>query len=377
MNICSVRIRNFRNHADSALDFGEGINVLVGNNGQGKTNLLEAISYMSLTKSFYAASDETVLQIGKGVFEIEGRILTAAGSEHVVRCAYTLSEHVKRFTINAAEPETLGSVIGRFPIVILSPENNAITSGAPGERRKFLDLLLSQVSRTYFEDLLEYRRVLKQRNKILLDLRGRIAQRLELLEPWDEGLITYGSRVTRRRQQLIQEIGHYVLSAYKELVERGEEPTLLYSCACPGLSPEASLGEIEAAMRTELSRRRLEELRRGVTLTGPHRDDMTLVLSGKTVREYASQGQHKTFLIALKLAEFFYLRERTLEAPIFLLDDVFSELDALRVACILKLISELGQTILTTTDEGILKGAVTWSNYCRKFYVEQGMCRAA
>jgi DNA replication and repair protein RecF len=130
-------------------------------------------------------------------------------------------------------------------------------------------------------------------------------------------------------------------------------------------------------MRTELSRRRLEELRRGVTLTGPHRDDMTLVLSGKTVREYASQGQHKTFLIALKLAEFFYLRERTLEAPIFLLDDVFSELDALRVACILKLISELGQTILTTTDEGILKGAVTWSNYCRKFYIEQGMCRAA
>ena len=375
MNVCSLRVRNFRNHTDSQLEFGEGINVLVGNNGQGKTNLLEAISYLSLTKSFYAAGDETVLQIGKDTFDVEGLIRTAAGGDNVVRCMYAHSERAKSFTINGAEPESLASVIGRFPVVVLSPENSAITSGGPAERRKFLDLLLSQVSRGYFEDLLEYRRVLRQRNRVLADARAQNVQRLELLEPWDEGLIRYGSRVTRRRLHLVQEVEPYVVAAYRELADVDEEPALAYSSTLAGLGPETTEGEIEGLLRVGLQRRRSEEFRRGATLTGPHRDELTLILSGKTVREYASQGQHKTFLIALKLAEFFYLRERRFEAPIFLLDDVFGELDALRTGRILKLISQLGQTILTTTGEEVFHGAVRWSDYCRKFSIEHGTCR--
>jgi DNA replication and repair protein RecF len=375
MNICSLRVRNFRNHADSRVEFGEGINLLLGNNGQGKTNLLEAISYLSLTKSFYAASDETVLQIGKDTFDVEGRIRTAAGVDDLVRCRYTHSDHRKTFTINSTEPETLWAVIGRFPVVILSPENSAITSGGPAERRKFLDLFLSQVSRGYFEDLLEYRRIVKQRNRVLSDFRAQSVQRLELLEPWNEGLVRYGSRVTRRRLQLVRELEPYVLAAHRELVSGDEEPTLAYTSALGGGLPETTEGEIEELLRAALHQRRLEELRRGTSLVGPHRDELTLILAGKTVREYASQGQHKTLLIALKLAEFFYLRERRFEAPMFLLDDLFSELDALRSARILKLVSELGQTVLTATGEEVLHRAVHWGEYCRKFSIEGGTCR--
>ena len=375
MNLSSVRLRSFRNHGDSQLDFGAGVNVLVGDNGQGKTNILEAISYLSLTKSFYAAGDDTVLQIGRDRFEVEGVIRTASGSDHVVRCIYTQSAHEKIFTVNAATPERFGSVIGRFPIVILSPEHGAITSGGPAERRKFLDLTLSQVSRTYFDDLMEYRRALKQRNKVLSDARAYNTHQLDLLEPWDVSLIKYGSSVVRRRLVFLNEIKRYVQDAYAGLVDRDEEPALRYVSSIEGVSGDLDVDAIAGLMHRSVDRVRDEEFRRGVSLAGPHRDDVEFVLSGKTVRDYASQGQHKTFLVGLKLAEFFYVSERTLEAPMFLLDDLFGELDRGRVQRILSLVSGLGQTILTTTDEAVFRGAVQWNTLNRRLYVENGTCR--
>jgi DNA replication and repair protein RecF len=375
MNLCSVRLRSFRNHRDSRLDFGAGLNVLVGDNGQGKTNILEAISYLSLTKSFYAASDETVLQLGTDRFEVEGVIRTAAGNDHVVRCIYTLHEHEKIFTINAAMPERLRSVIGRFPIVVLSPEHSAITSGAPAERRKFLDLTLSQVSRGYFDDLMEYRRILKQRNRILSDARAQSVHQRDLLDPWDVSLVKYGSSVIQRRCVFLNEINRYVQDAYASLVDRSEEPSLEYICSVDGVGGSLHADEIEELMKQSMERVRYEEFRRGMSLIGPHRDDVQFLLSGRAVRAYASQGQHKTLLVGLKLAEFSYLRERKLEAPMFLLDDLFSELDAGRIQRILALISGLGQTILTTTNEAVFHGAVAWNALNRRLYVENGTCR--
>jgi DNA replication and repair protein RecF len=290
---------------------------------------------------------------------------------------YHRTPHEKVFTINAAAPETLSSVIGRFPVVVLSPENSTITSGGPAERRKFLDLILSQVSHAYFEDLMEYRRVLKQRNKILSEWRQLGAQRYEMLEPWDVNLVRYGSRIAQRRQNFVGEITQYVKNAYAQLVDVDEGPNLQYGSNVRGISPNATVDEIAAMMHAGIERHRHEEFRRGVSLVGPHRDDVGLVLGEKPVKEYASQGQHKTFLVALKLAEFFYIRERKQEWPIFLLDDVFSELDASRTERILRQLSGLGQTILTTTDEMVFRDAVGWSESSRRFYVENGACRAA
>jgi DNA replication and repair protein RecF len=374
MIVRTVWLKNFRNHADTVLDLGDGANLIFGNNGQGKTNILEAISYLSLTKSFYATSDATVVRIGTGGFDVGGVVVTGGGIEHGIRCVYDQETRAKRFTINHTQPETLASVIGRFPVVVLSPENSAITFGGPAERRRFLDIVLSQVSRSYLEDLLEYRRILRQRNKALSESVTRSVQQRDLLEPWSAGLVERGSRIIQRRREFVAEFERYVQSAYRKFVAAKEDPTLEYQ-SVRGLPPGTQLDEITAALSAELKRREHEEFRRGLTLTGPHRDDLSLCINGREVHAYASQGQHKTFLIALKVAEFFYVRERRSEAPLVLLDDVFSELDAKRSETILDLLAALGQTIITATDDSVFHHNVEWGRNNRKVYVENGTCR--
>lgn len=376
MRVTHLRLKHFRNHTDTSLTFGEGINAFLGDNGQGKTNVLEALSYLSLTKSFYASGDGTVLQIGRETFEVEGTIVSDNGVGHQVRVTYNRGGE-KTFTINSIKPETHASVIGRFPIVILSPENNAITFGGPAERRKFLDLLLSQISRAYLEDLLEYRRALKQRNKLLADARNSQTFIPELLEPWTAALVEHGARIIRQRRVFVEEFRSEVQKAYRELVGGttgspvSESPDMRYS-SLPGIDQTATLEEIKRLMGDELQERVGEERRRGTTLVGPHRDDLYLTINGISMQQFASQGQHKTMLIALKIAEFHYLKERRGEVPVVLLDDVFSELDEHRSRLLLTAASRLGQTFITTTDEAVFRDVIRWDGTHRKFYVEAG-----
>ncbi len=382
MDVVRIHLKNFRNHENTTIDFGEGINALLGNNGQGKTNVLEAVSYLSLTKSFYAANDATVLQIGKDAFEVVGTIQTDTKIHHAVRAAY-IREGEKHFTVNGSKPETLASVIGRFPIVVLSPENNAITFGGPAERRKFADLLLSQISRSYLEDVIEYRRVLKQRNKLLLDAKLDRTYSPELIEPWTSGLVQLGSRIILHRLKFVQEFQRYVQGAYKDLVQNssysvaGHEVPMLTYDSLPGAEDMTTAEAISQLMQEEMHMKHFEERKRGTTLVGPHRDDVKLSINGISVQHYASQGQHKTFLVALKIAEFFYLKERRNEVPIFLLDDVFSELDDHRSRLLLGTVASLGQIIITTTEEGVFHNAVQWNGVNRKFWVEAGAVNPA
>ena len=375
MRIAEVRLRNFRNHADTLLEFGGGINVLSGKNGQGKTNILEAISYLSLTKSFYASSDETAVRFGTDSFDVEGVIIAGSGLRYTVQVSYGLRGGEKAFAINSTRPESLASVIGTFPVVILSPENNAITFGGPAARRRFVDLTLSQISRVYLEDILEYRRILRQRNRLLSDARVGGSASASALEPWTVSLVHYGSRIVKRRQEFVGEFKGYIDRGYKTLVSMGEEPALEYVSFRP-LPEGASTEEIAELMFNEVKARAAEELRRGVTLVGPHRDEVRLSINGAALQQYASQGQHKTFLVALKTAEFFYLQERRGEAPIFLLDDLFSELDEGRSRRILDFVSDLGQTIITTTGGRVLEDTEGWNDHLRRFIIENGTSRA-
>jgi DNA replication and repair protein RecF len=376
MIVAAVRVRNFRNHRASSLEFGEGINALLGDNGEGKTNILEAISYLSLTKSFYASADATVLRIGEEGFEIEGSILSAGGVAHAVRVVYDGRTGTKDYEINGARPERLSSVIGRFPIVILSPENGAITFGGPMERRRFMDLILSQLSPAYLETLFEYRRIVRQRNRVLLDARMRGSQPERLLAPWNESLALQGSILVHRRRSFVEEFAHYMVRAYGDLVEGGgETPGVRYESSCRTGNESVLKEAIAEEIRGLLRQYQGEELKRGTTLVGPHRDNLVFTLAGVPVQQYASQGQHKSLLVALKVAEFTYLRERREERPIFLLDDVFSELDQRRSARILHLAGTLGQTIITTTDVGSFGNAVAWNEANRRFTVERGTCR--
>lgn len=376
MIVAWIRLRNFRNHLDTSLEFGEGINVFLGNNGGGKTNVLEAISYLSLTKSFYATADGMVLQIGKDTFDVEGTVITASGVGNRVHIEYSRDKGEKAYEINGARPERLSAVIGRFPIVILSPENSSITFGGPAERRRFLDLVLSQVSSAYLETLLEYRRVVRQRNRILLDARFQGTDPSNILEPWNESVARLGGNIADRRQRFVEEFQGYVRSAYTELLEDDAEgPAIHYESACIPNGSVPTPEEIAGYLMKRLEQDQSEEIRRGTTLVGPHRDDLLFTLGGIAAQHYASQGQHKTLLVALKVAEFRFLHEQREERPIFLLDDVFSELDTHRATSLVRLAAQLGQTIITTTDERVFSNSVPWNGMNKRFFVEHGTCR--
>jgi DNA replication and repair protein RecF len=374
MILAEIHLRNFRNHAQTSVDFGTGINALLGNNGQGKTNILEGISYLGLTKSFYASGDVNVLQLGRGEFSVEGTIRSDRGITHRIEIQYERTSGEKRVFVDGVQPETMASVIGKFPVVVLSPENSAITSGGPAERRRFLDIVLSQVSELYLADLLEYRKVLRQRNRILADAKVSGIDAEEILAPWTEALVVRGGGIIVRRARFIAEFAPYVLEAYRLLVNLGEQPDVQYSTVAEGPAERA---DIENALVAALRERRNEERKRGLTLVGPHRDDLVFSLNGIGVQEYASQGQHKSFLVALKVAEFHYLRDRAGEAPMLLLDDIFSELDEHRAGNILRLVTSLGQAIITATDERVFHGSIPWNSEHRRFLVESGTCRAA
>ncbi len=370
MKIVRAQLRQFRNHDCTELDFGTTTNAFLGDNGHGKTNVLEALSFLCLTKSFYASSDTTALQQGKDFFEVRGKLLSDVGIEHDVRIAYDSRTNQKKVFIDGKEPDTFSSVIGQFPIVVLSPENNNITFGTPSDRRRFMDLVIAQSSRMYMEDTMEYRRALRQRNKILSDV-SRGTGNIALLEPWDETLCIHGSKVLLKRAMFFEEFAPFITRAYGAVAHECEIPSVEYMpqvVAAPHDSPEAIYGRL----REKLEEKRRDELRIGSTLVGPHRDEAAFSLNGLQLRAYASQGQHKTFLIALKIAEFFYLSERCAETPVILLDNVFTELDDTRARKLLALIDSLGQSFITATSEQVFHDTIHWDDARRKFAIFNG-----
>jgi DNA replication and repair protein RecF len=376
MRLANVSLRGFRNHNDTQLEFGDYTNIILGDNGQGKTNILEAISYLCLTKSFYANSDSVVLGFGRSAFEVQGSFISDTGIDYDVRVTYLLESKEKVYAQNKRRTELLSSVIGRFPIVILSPENAPITFGAPSDRRRFLDLVMSQLSGAYVEDLLEYRRILRQRNKILFDARINRTEPNSALEPWDRQVVDKGSVVTYRRKMFIQQFQEYLISSYRHIVDTEELPSITYKPTID-LGNAAAEPEIAELLHRELACRRREEVRLGTSLVGPHRDETVFTINGNDLRKYASQGQHKTFLIALKMAEFFYLKEHRNETPIVLLDDIFSELDEHRAKRVLSFIGELGQSFITSTTPDVFEDALLNGEHHKKFFVSNGSVQYA
>ncbi len=371
MYLTKLRLINFRNHSDSSFEFNNKANILFGDNGQGKTNVIEGISFLCLTKSFYASNDLNSLSFNSSLFEIEGNFVNDNEREVLVRVAYSSEQREKCFFINRQPTQPLTSVIGNFPVVICSPDHLPITNSGPQERRKFIDIILSQSNLNYFQRLLKYKHILKQRNRILLT--GKISGRADqlILAPWTEQLVNQGSYLILQRKKFVDVFNPHLRNAYDSIVKNVEKPTIEYVTVIENedINSEAKIRE---RFHEKLKDENENEKRLGTTLVGPHRDELILKINGMDIRKFASQGQHKTFLVALKLGEFFYLKECCRETPILLLDDIFSELDNTRSEQLLKFVSTLSQTFITTTSSYMLSHEIFEGCGHKIFYINNG-----
>jgi DNA replication and repair protein RecF len=354
-----LRLRQFRNYPALDLEFPSAGAAVIGPNGSGKTNLIEALYYLEIFRSFRGATDDQLVRFDAEALHIRGRFEDPTdGSGLEVTAAYEPRRRIKKVTVNGAEPERLGDALGRIGAVVFSPSDVALISGAPGERRRFLDIVLSLNAPGYLPSLQRYRQTLRQRNALLKDGAGDAA-----LEPWTETLVEAGGRIMRARAAWVEENAAGFADRYERIGGDAAARLEYRPSVGDAAGPDA---DVEAAFRDELHRQARRERERGVTLRGPHRDDLGFVrvddASGRDLRDFGSGGQQRTAAIALRLTEAATIRSARRRAPIVLLDDIFAELDPGRSERVLELLDdEPGQAILTApkaTDLEVRHGAL-------------------
>lgn len=343
MILTSVKLKNFRCHKDISLSFSDNLNYIVGGNGQGKTAILESIYYLCTTKSHNTNSDSEVLKFGENVFEIFGNFKNLVNDE--VRVIYSSEENKKSYLQNGKHKHRLSEIIGNYPIVLLTPADHAITFGYPGDRRKFIDSIYCQASAAYLGLLVDYNKTIRQRTSLLNSIKENRNKNFSELDAWTQKLLETGLELINYRKNFFSEFEPFVKQAHKEILNGNENPGLKYFYL-GGYNEE----NIRDRFIELLETKREDELRRCACLVGPHKDDFIFDINGTNLKTFGSQGQHKTFQVALRFAEFFYLREKTGKAPIFLLDDVFGELDTARSVRISENLRRVGQTFITLTD---------------------------
>lgn len=345
MILSSLSLKDFRSHLNTSINFNSGLNYIVGGNGQGKTSILESIYYLCTTKSNISRSDAEVVRFEQNNFEIKG--LFKDLTENMVRLIYSTSENKKLYYLNDKLVNRSAEIIGKFPVVILTPADHAITQGSPADRRKLIDSIISQASSNYLFSLLDYNKTLRQRASLLNKMKEYKNQAdYKELDSWTEKLIEAGSEIIRYRKDFLEEYNQYLKESYFEIMNNEEKPGINYSC----LDNNIGADNIPAEFGRLLNDRREDELRRGVNLVGPHRDDFIFEINEFNLKTFGSQGQNKTFQTALRFAEFFYLKDVTNKTPIFLLDDVFGELDTYRSVKISEYLKKIGQAFITITD---------------------------
>ncbi|MDX2127977.1 MAG: DNA replication and repair protein RecF [Chloroherpetonaceae bacterium] len=352
MKLRKIQLHSFRKHNHLSLELDttqNNVNIIYGDNGSGKTNILEAIHIACLSKNFLSLSDSDCVTFGDSFYEISADFESNHNIQTTGRVYYSETEG-KHIFLGKSELEHFSKLIGEYPCISLSPDDMQLAKGTPQERRRFLDSTISQTNRLYLSHLQNYKRSLTQRNKILNDLKIKHTTELHsLLDVWTENLCQSGASIMKERILFTREFSIQLQNAYHSFHTFTEQPTLVYDSdiALPDTPEEKLLFEHLWLRYGEVMS---DEVRRGVTLFGPHRDDLSFRINDFSIRKFASQGQQKTFVICLKLAQRSYIESRIGEQPIFLLDDVFSELDQGRCEELISLLQPLGQSIITTTE---------------------------
>jgi DNA replication and repair protein RecF len=357
--VSHLSLSDFRNYESAEVELSAGPNLFVGSNGQGKTNLVESIGYLSTLASHRVSTDQALIRQGSELAIVRAR-LEHADRQLLVEVQLNRSG-ANRAQVNrvAVKPRELPRYIAS---VLFAPEDLALVRGEPSGRRRFLDQLLVQLSPRFAGVISDYERVLRQRNTLLKSARGaRVAEgQLSTLELWDERLVELGSEIILGRQDLADRLRPHVAEAYTSIAGDEHRAELAPQLSIRGARPEEDLtveievgvaqdpAEVAERFREALARVRRDELDRGLTLVGPHRDDLLLVLNGMPARGYASHGESWSFALALKLASAAVLRaDSAVGDPIVILDDVFAELDEGRRAKLAAAIGDYEQVLIT------------------------------
>ena len=361
-----ITVTNFRNIARAEVAFGEGVNVLWGENAQGKTNLLEAISYAALGRSFRAMRDEEMIRFGEEVAEVSVDFTDTVRTQNItVRLGRGKRRRIEQNRVKVAR---VSDIVGQLRTVLFCPEHLSIVKEGPGERRNFLDVALSQLYPLYLRSLQRYNQVLKERNQLIRNYEEDPKTFRETVEFWSLQLAHEAAVLAGYRVNYLRAVDESVRECFREMTGGNETPGVTYA-GSGGQAPEAygDTAATEAMFRDLLMTRHEREIGAGTTLWGIHKDDVRITLDGKEARLYASQGQQRSLALALKLSEGEVCRQVCGEVPVFLFDDVFSELDRNRRAYLRE---KLGgrQVIITSCEPDAAPGG-------KRIRVESGTFR--
>ncbi|MCR4955836.1 MAG: DNA replication/repair protein RecF [Lachnospiraceae bacterium] len=334
MIVKSVELSNYRNYESLHIQFDSGINILYGDNAQGKTNVLESIYMSGTTKSHKGNKDKEVIRFGEEEAHIR-TLVDKKGKE------YKIDMHIKKhktkgIAINQVPIKKAADLFGVLNLIFFSPEDLNIIKDGPSERRRFLDLELCQLDKIYLHNLTKYNKVLNQRNKLLKDMYDN-PELKSTLDIWDQQLIIYGEKIIKRRREFIEDLNSIIFTIHKNLSANREELTLNYEPDCS-----------DKYYAQKLCEAREKDERFGSTSVGPHRDDISFLIGKIDIRKFGSQGQQRTAALSLKLAEIELVKRLINDEPVLLLDDVLSELDSNRQNQLLNSLSTT-QTIITCT----------------------------
>ncbi|MTI86573.1 MAG: DNA replication/repair protein RecF [Balneolaceae bacterium] len=368
MLIDHLEILHFRNHHKTVIDWAPHLNVITGPNGAGKTSLIDAIHYLCMSRSFVSTSDMYVVHKGESYFMIKGHFQGQIRSQFDVSCSYSRGEGKKIF-VNDSPLERLSDLIGMVPVVTLTPDDKKLTLEGPAERRSFIDGFISQISPAYLRNLIEYKKIRKQRNTLLQEYRGPLNVLESYLEPWNVQLVEAGSKIIAKRYEVLENFKEYLKKDYAMISGMDLSTNLEYQTFC---TPSTNVDDIKSQYEKELDRVLDKEIEREITTVGPHRDEILFLLDDFELRKYGSQGQHRLFALSLKLAQLHYYSDELDDLPILMLDDVFGDLDLHKTEILLQALEHhKGQVFITSANPIPFGNFIDFNDPDNQYYTVQ------
>lgn len=344
MKVKRLTLRNFRNYVNISIDFTANINIFVGLNAQGKTNLLEALYFSAMGRSHRTSTDLELIRWDQPAGSVEV-LFDRQDMENSLKIKLIANQN-KEILYNS-HPLPSRELVGSLNAILFSPEDLLLIKGAPALRRRFLDNEISQANPVYYRQLLNYNRLLGQRNNLLKKIReGKSSP--DLLHPWDEQLAAAAANITKKRLEAVKKLTMLANLHHRKITASRENLAVTYFL---NGSSQDKVDDLSGWYHEQMKYQRKQDIMSGSTSIGPHRDDLIFLVNGKNMRNFGSQGQQRTGVLALKLAELEFIKSETGEYPILLLDDVMSELDSGRRSELLLFIRERVQTFITAADE--------------------------